>query len=53
LQLSVVQTLPSLQVSGVPAVHTPLWHVSFPLQALPSAHEVPFSAGTTVQPNTG
>jgi hypothetical protein len=39
---SVVHTLPSLQVSGVPAVHTPLWQVSAPLQALPSGHAVPF-----------
>jgi hypothetical protein len=43
LQPSVVHTLPSLQVSGVPAVHTPLWQVSAPLQALPSGHAVPFA----------
>jgi hypothetical protein len=42
LQASVVQALPSLQLSGVPAAHTPAWHVSLPLQTVPSAHEVPF-----------
>jgi hypothetical protein len=46
LQVSVVQTLPSLQTRGVPAVHTPAWQVSSPLQRLPSAHEEP--SGSTV-----
>jgi len=46
LQLSVVHALPSLQTGAVPVVHTPLWHVSSPLQRLPSAHEEPF--GSTV-----
>jgi len=41
LQLSVVHTLLSLQLSAVPAVHVPLWHVSSPLQTLLSAHELP------------
>jgi hypothetical protein len=41
-QLSVVQTLLSLQLSGVPAVHTPAWHVSVPLQRSPSGQGVPF-----------
>jgi hypothetical protein len=45
LQLSVVQTLPSLQLSGVPAVHTLLWQVSAPLHALLSLQDVPFSTG--------
>jgi hypothetical protein len=43
LHESVVHGLPSLQVSDVPAVHVPLWHVSAPLQALPSEHDVPFA----------
>src|SRR5439155_14353096 len=42
LQLSSVHTLPSLQLSGVPAWHAPAWHVSAPLHALPSEHAVPF-----------
>jgi hypothetical protein len=46
LQLSVVQALPSLQLSGVPGVQAPLWQVSSPLQTSPSAHDEPF--GTAV-----
>jgi hypothetical protein len=42
LQPSVVHTLPSLQTIAVPAVHTPAWQVSAPLQRLPSGHAVPF-----------
>ena len=42
MQESVVHALPSLQLSGVPAVHVPLWQVSFPLHTVASAHEVPF-----------
>jgi hypothetical protein len=53
LQLSVVHTFPSLQLSGVPAVHTPLWQISLPLQTLPSAQEVPLATGVVVQPNVG
>jgi hypothetical protein len=52
-QLSVVQTLPSLQLRAVPAVHTPPWQVSAPLQTLASAQEVPFSRGGFAQPDTG
>jgi hypothetical protein len=52
-QLSVVQLSPSLQLSPVPAVHTPLWQVSAPLHTLPSLQEVPFNTGVVVQPNTG
>src|SRR5690242_13875642 len=33
------------QVTGVPGVHVPAWHVSAPLQALASAHEVPLGLG--------
>ena len=40
-QVSVVHGLPSLQASGVPAVHTPLWQVSAPLHRVPSAHDEP------------
>jgi hypothetical protein len=53
LQLSVVQTLPSLQVSGVPPVQTPAWQVSAPLQTVPSAHAVPFRTGVLAQPVAG
>src|SRR5438132_787923 len=44
-QLSVVQGLLSLQLSAVPARHTPAWHVSAPLHASPSLHDVPFGSG--------
>jgi hypothetical protein len=50
LQLSVVQGLPSLHVSGVPAVQAPLWHVSAPLQRLPSGHAVPLVTLLWVHP---
>jgi hypothetical protein len=53
LHPSVVQTLASLQLRGVPAVHVPLWHVSVPLQALPSAHAEPLGSGGFWQPVTG
>jgi hypothetical protein len=53
LQLSLVQTLPSLQLSGVPAVQVPLWQVSSPLQASPSAHEEPLGSVGFWQPATG
>jgi hypothetical protein len=43
-QLSVVQTLPSLQLGAVPAVQEPLWQVSSPLQRLPSAHDTPLAS---------
>jgi hypothetical protein len=52
-QLSVVQTLPSSQSSGVPAVQAPAWQVSSPLQTSPSAHGVPLSTGVLAQPATG
>jgi hypothetical protein len=52
-QLSVVQTLPSSHVRGVPAVQTPAWQVSAPLQTLPSAQAVPLSTGVLLQPVTG
>jgi len=42
-QLSVVQLLPSLQVSGVPAAHAPDWQVSAPLHVFPSPHAVPLA----------
>jgi hypothetical protein len=50
LQASVVQALPSLQLRGVPAAHTPLWHVSAPSHASPSEHEVPFATAALTQP---
>jgi hypothetical protein len=53
LQLSAVQTLPSLQLSGVPPVHSPAWQVSSPLQTLPSAHDEPFGTDVVRQPAMG
>jgi hypothetical protein len=53
LQPSVVQGLPSLQLSGVPAVHTPLWQVSSPLQTVASAHDEPLATGVFWQPVAG
>jgi hypothetical protein len=41
-QVSVVHGSLSLQLSGVPVAHVPFWHVSWPLQTLPSLHDVPF-----------
>ena len=52
-QLSAVQTLPSLQLSAVPGVHTPFWQVSLPLQTLPSGQAIPLATGTFWQPTTG
>ena len=52
-QLSVVQALPSLQTSAVPAAQVPFWQVSVPLQTLASAHDVPFVTGVVVQPVAG
>src|SRR5262249_2376556 len=42
LHVSVVHALSSSHASGVPAVQLPAWHVSAPLQALPSLHGVSF-----------
>jgi hypothetical protein len=53
LHVSAVQTLPSLQLSGVPAVQVPFWHVSAPLQTLLSTHDVPFVTGVAVHPVAG
>jgi hypothetical protein len=53
LQLSVVQTLPSLQLRAVPPAQVPLWQVSSPLQTLPSVHEEPFGSGVLAHPVTG
>jgi hypothetical protein len=53
LQLSVVHTLLSLQLSGVPAVQVPPWHTSAPLHTVLSAHDVPFSTAVAVQPKLG
>jgi hypothetical protein len=52
-QLSVVHTLESLQLSAVPVVHVPLWHVSAPLHTFPSAHDVPLSTAMFWQPAAG
>jgi hypothetical protein len=53
LQLSVVHGLPSLQTSGVPAAQVPLWHVSSPLQGLPSLQEEPLTTAVFTQPLEG
>jgi len=45
--------LASLQLSAVPAVHTPLWQVSSPLHGLPSAHDDPLGTGALWQPVAG
>jgi hypothetical protein len=50
LHVSVVHTFESLQTTGVPAVHTPAWHDSVPLQRFPSGHGVPLE--TTALPHT-
>jgi len=52
-QESVVQTLESLQLRAVPVEQTPAWQVSFPLQTLPSPHDVPFKTGVFEHPATG
>jgi hypothetical protein len=39
LQVSVVQTLPSLQTRAGPATHVPPEQVSGVVQALPSSHD--------------
>jgi hypothetical protein len=52
-QLSVVQTVPSLQLSATPGVHTPTWQVSPPLQTLPSAHDAPFGSAVYRHPSSG
>jgi hypothetical protein len=49
-QVSTVQPLVSLQLSAAPAVQVPPWQVSFPLQTVPSVHEVPFNTGVLEQP---
>src|SRR5438445_663694 len=52
-QVSVVQGLLSLQLSGVPALQAPAWQVSAPLHTFPSPHGVPFTTGTFRQPVAG
>ena len=51
--MSVVQGLLSLQLSAVPGVHAPAWHVSAPLQTFPSLHEAPFANDVCWHPATG
>src|SRR4029077_11183070 len=41
MHVSVVHALLSVQSRAVPAVHTPPWQVSVPLQVLPAGHGVP------------
>src|SRR5437870_2438104 len=52
-QVSVVQGLLSLQLRPPPPVHTPAWHVSAPLHASPSPHDVPFGGAVCRQPASG
>jgi hypothetical protein len=52
-QLSFVHGLLSLQTSVVPAVQTAFWHVSAPLQTLPSLHAVPLVTPVFVHPVAG
>jgi hypothetical protein len=49
---SAVQTLPSSQLSAVPAVQEPPWHVSAPLHTVASAQLVPFVTGGFWHPST-
>jgi hypothetical protein len=53
LQLSVVQALLSLQLSGAPAVQVPAWQVSAPLHTVLSAHDVPLATGVLTHPEAG
>jgi hypothetical protein len=48
LQESSVHTLPSLQLSGIPALHEPPPHTSAPLHAFPSLHGAELFAKTHV-----
>lgn len=50
LQLSCVQGLPSLQFGAPPRLQLPFWHVSAPLQALPSVQLVPLATLLRPQP---
>ena len=52
-QESPVHAFPSSQTSGVPGVHVPAWHVSVPLQKLPSGHGVPSARSVCWQPVAG
>jgi hypothetical protein len=47
----VVQALLSLQTRAVPARHVPYWHVSDPLQTLPSLQDVPLDLFVYRQPD--
>ena len=48
-----VHGFPSLQLSAMPCVQLPFWHVSLPLHTLASLHEVPFGTTVCLQPATG
>src|SRR3989442_1201112 len=52
-QVSMVHGFPSLQLSAMPCVQLPFWHVSLPLHTLASLHEVPFGTTVCLQPATG
>src|SRR5215471_18865888 len=42
-----------MQTTGDPGWHTPAWHISVPLQALPSLQLVPFATAVCTQPPVG
>jgi hypothetical protein len=52
-QVSVVHTLASLQLGGVPAAQAPAWQVSAPLHRSPSLHGVPLTTAVFWQPVAG
>jgi hypothetical protein len=54
VQLSAVHGFPSSTIGGVPATHVPVaLHVSAPLHAFPSEHDVPAATATCVTPTAG
>ena len=50
---SAVHGLPSSTVGAAPDAQAPLEHISAPLQALPSEHDVPFATAICVTPAAG
>jgi hypothetical protein len=43
----------AVQVTGIPAVQTPIWQVSAPLQAFPSLQPIPLPIGVWVHVPSG
>ena len=48
-----MQALPSLQLSGVPGVQAPFWHVSMPSQTLALPLAMPFCTAAWTHPLLG